>query len=431
MENGLEHKKRVSMLQLSITKQTLANICFIMFFSGEVVSFISSRTLKVCGLEEYEWIITSIIIYFPVLLMPFFTEKKRKVYDFGVLLISLILGFAITILAHPEYRDWFNHSLYGVFNYVLKPYRAIYAYFVIRICDNPKEILKNLKVVAFILLIYGLYRFKNAMQVGYWLTLTEGGYRQLSYSMDFGYDMMLSTIIFLYYAMVDKKIIYMVISVISVILILVAGSRAPLLWIAVFFCIMVIRNYIKSRYKLIWGMCIPICLLIYVNLEKIMMFVISMFDRFGISSRSLQMLLLGTLGDDNGRKEIFNIAIDMIKNSDFLGYGLYGDRYVIGNYYYWGYPHNIFLEILITFGVVLGGTLIVLLIYYIFKMLLKCKDEHWRDVFLIFMVSSLKLLLSFSYLYVAEFWALIAIMYTWNLKRKKINRAERKKLSYG
>ncbi|KEF38877.1 lipid A core-O-antigen ligase-like enyme [Schinkia azotoformans MEV2011] len=418
-------QKRVYTTKLPISKQVLASLCFIMFFSSDAISFVTTRILGFYDINEYSWILTTLIIYSPLFLMPFAIGDRRHIRDFLLLWGIVLLAFTITLVIHPEYKGWFNHPLYSVSDYIFRPDRALYAYFMVRIINDPKRILICLKIVSYIFVIYGLYQFLNAMKLGYWLTVSENGLRRLPYSMSFGYDMMLPAIVFLYYTMRYKKVLHLALTVLCIFMILLAGSRAPLLWIMVFFTVMLIRSFVNSKVKVFWGLFAPFLLLGLINLNNIIRFIAVFLQQQGITARSIDMLLSGTMSDDNGRKDIYDIAIRMIKNSDFFGYGLYGDRYVIGNYYYWGYPHNIFLEILITFGVVIGGLLIFFMLYNIVRTLIKCKDQYWMDLFLIFLVCSLKLLLSYSYWYVPEFWAAIAVVYSWNRQQKIKYRTER------
>jgi len=115
------------------------------------------------------------------------------------------------------------------------------------------------------------------------------------------------------------------------------------------------------------------------------------------------------------------MAIDMIKNG-FWGYGAYGDRYVIGRVYWVGYCHNIFLELLINYGWIIGGILCISIVVTSLKMLITCKNESWWICFVIFFVPSMKLLLSGSYWYLEAFWACIAVylMYRKHIRSERV-----------
>lgn len=419
-------RQKGTAVKFTLSKQMLANMSFIMFFASDMISFCTARLFRLYGLADYAWILTSLIVYFPFLLMPLVRGERRRSRDFLLLWVAALSAFGITILVHPEYEAWFHHPLYGVFNYIFRPDRALYAYLMVRMVNDPRQILKNLKYVSYLLTVYGLYKFAGAMRAGSWLTLTANGYEELSYSMSFGYDMMLPAMVFLYYALKDKELLAGGLGLLCLLMILTAGSRAPLLWIMVFLAVLLSRGFMTSKVKRIWGLTVPVFGLIYLKFEAVMGFLAVFLQNHGISARSMNMLLAGSISDDNGRSEIYRMSLEMIKNMGFFGYGLYGDRYVIGNYYFWGYPHNIFLEILLSFGLLVGGLLILFLLWHAVRTLIKCRDDDWLDLFLIFLVCSLKLLLSDSYWYIPEFWAAAAVAYSWN-RQQKISDKERMK----
>ncbi len=84
-------------------------------------------------------------------------------------------------------------------------------------------------------------------------------------------------------------------------------------------------------------------------LNEILEYIYEFLLNFGIRSRSIQLFLR----DDvylSGRDKIYDSVIEEISNNPILGIGLAGDRRIIGG----GYAHNIFIEILANFGIVIG-----------------------------------------------------------------------------
>ena len=53
-------------------------------------------------------------------------------------------------------------------------------------------------------------------------------------------------------------------------------------------------------------------------------------------------------------------------------------------------------------------------------MILSCKDRLWRELFIVFFSISCQLLLSFSFWYIADFWAAMAIGHKY-FKLKRCN----------
>lgn len=106
---------------------------------------------------------------------------------------------------------------------------------------------------------------------------------------------------------------------------------------------------------------------------------------------------------DSGRLEIQKELIRQIKINPF-GYGLGGDRVFTG----W-YAHNIFLELIVQFGIFIGGFLCVFLVYIVISSLRKSRAEmQILSMLLLFMCTGLiKLLISGSYLIEPYFFLLL------------------------
>ena len=106
---------------------------------------------------------------------------------------------------------------------------------------------------------------------------------------------------------------------------------------------------------------------------------------------------------DSGRLEIQKELIRQIKINPF-GYGLGGDRVFTG----W-YAHNIFLELIVQFGIFIGGFLCVFLVYIVISSLRKARAEmQILSILLLFICTGLiKLLISGSYLIEPYFFLLL------------------------
>ena len=103
-------------------------------------------------------------------------------------------------------------------------------------------------------------------------------------------------------------------------------------------------------------------------------------------------------------------VLNMIKNGPFYGYGVYGERNIVYNLgIRWGYSHNIFLELLVSFGWLIGSIIIIVMVIGIVHFFVKVKNKDERLLFVIFLTLSFELLLSNTlWLHVAP-WALMAL----------------------
>ena len=92
-----------------------------------------------------------------------------------------------------------------------------------------------------------------------------------------------------------------------------------------------------------------------------------------------------------------------------LGYGAMGARHGIYEIIQVGHPHNVFLEILIDYGVFVGSGLIIAGLVTIFKLLMSNDIGEWKGLILIFVGLASQLLLSGTYWHRQGIWALLAL----------------------
>lgn len=122
-------------------------------------------------------------------------------------------------------------------------------------------------------------------------------------------------------------------------------------------------------------------------------------ENFGLSLRVLDKLQSGSFGESSGRVLIAGRVWEYILLNPLTGMGIYSDRRVAGGQY----AHNILLELVIDFGVIVGLMLFVLLIVLILKAVLcvrRYEGNGEAGILLLTYICSgfVKLFLSGSYL---------------------------------
>lgn len=128
-------------------------------------------------------------------------------------------------------------------------------------------------------------------------------------------------------------------------------------------------------------------------------------DSIGISSRTLNMLSSGDIGDDSGRDAITSYFVHVLLENPFTGIGLFGDR-TIPNVVY---CHNIILEIFLDFGLLLGSIIIIMLVRMVYRTFSKATDENRNKMVKYFCALFLPLLTSDSYLISSGFAIFVGI----------------------
>ena len=82
---------------------------------------------------------------------------------------------------------------------------------------------------------------------------------------------------------------------------------------------------------------------------------------------------------------------------NLIGYGLYGDRIIttaIGH----AYAHNLFIELLINHGMIIGTIVIGLILYLIIHSFVKAKGDMWIYIIVFIPSGFVALMFSASYL---------------------------------
>ena len=256
------------------------------------------------------------------------------------------------------------------------------------------------------LLLYSIYQFLKAVSDGYWTVLNAAGESiEQSYNLGFGYTVIFCATVFLdFYP--GKKKTYLLLGCISTVLALVGGSRGCVL------CLLILEYsiFLKS---------FPLFLSIKILITAGAVLAGILFNAFyydilswlsGIDARTIQMFLSGDITSDNGRDAIYALAAGAVKTMPFLGYGAFGDRQFITPYYYWGYCHNIILELIIDFGWLFGIIIFLIICVRSIQVLIRAREEQ-AFVICILLAANAKLFLSDTFWGYPQFWMLIGYLF--------------------
>lgn len=187
------------------------------------------------------------------------------------------------------------------------------------------------------------------------------------YSMSFSYACLFPMLV-LY---TQKRPLPVLISFLIFFEVLAFGSRGAAVIYMVFMALDLFRQKGKMRALVIVG---------GILLLALFPFFVKYLDQIGVYSRSVSLLMNGGFTESDGRDVIYRLIISAINNNLFTGLGLYGDRANFGVY-----SHNIVLEIVLDFGIILGSIFLILFISIIIKALNISKyDVHEVAMVLLF-----------------------------------------------
>lgn len=392
----------------------LNDYVFIAILCSTAVYSLVSKLLTKIGFSGLTMLVCAVLIYFPLFLsLCYSAQTRREIMPFLVMYVFAVLFFAFTLALHPNYKPYYFRSDYLDIRYaIFRPdIGAIWGMLAFCICRDVDRLKKNLKIVLIILVLYNLYRFVNAH--GVWEGYNISGMRiEKSYSLNYGYDVAFCLILCVLFYREKRKKLYILVSIVLFWIILTNGSRGALIPPA-FFLLLCYLDHVKSMQSgkkfLIIFLLLLVVVAIYYYLDNILLALIRLAQRLNISSRTLRFLMSGNIINDNGRVEIYKISWAAIKEQSFWGNGAYGSRWIIAPWFFWGYPHNIFLEFIMEYGWMIG---LILLISIAALIVAAFRDprEEMRILMFVFAAINLKLLISDSYWTAPLFWYMIGFL---------------------
>lgn len=411
------------------------------YICGEMFDAFLRRALRIVGagrlaipLENLILILLLLYVYCTYFINRRSGLRKLRVWPVYSIAVASIL---LSLWLHPEYSNWFQHREYGLNIWFLQLRRGFYGLLIVGLFTDRRKLLTSIVWTSRLNLIFYLGRFFSFLQRGYWYAYTGSGELvKHSYNLTMGYLVAFGCILFMGLYLFNRKLPDLICMLTSFVVILLAGSRGPMICLAAAFLLFEVYRFTRIRTpsgKLLALFVVSMLALVVliIGLPVISMGFIRLLSSLDIDSRTVEQLLAGEIMNDSGRSNIYEISRNMIRDGGLLGYGFYGDRHVIGRTWHYGYPHSVFYEILIEFGPLLGGVFIVLFAFFVLRMLFRCRDDSWMLLFIVFFCASIKLILSDSFWYYWPFWGLLGVLGLWSKDYKRSVTAKRRRISIG
>lgn len=364
------------------------------------------------------------VAFVPIVVFLFNIRRieTRKYSGFVILFFLVIFSMMLSLLFNPDLEEFFIRANYGI-ERILRPDCAIYAFLFIGLFTDASKLLKNIKTIAYFDFIYRVvFQLMPALSRGYWIDIGPDGQElQSSYSLSFGYAVTFPTIVFAYFFLKEKKIVYLLLALAGFWCVITHGNRGALLVLVIYAGLYLISNILGSpnasrKVLKIGGVLVAVFFIIIMG-DVLLDYMLEFLVNSGINSRNIEKLLEGSFTDDNGRNLIWLTVVNAIRSGGIFGYGMLGDRIFVSPIHTAGYSHNLFLELLCSYGLI-GGIIILMIIIDAIRMIFFCKEKEWRELYIIFFAVSCQLMLSMSFWYVWEFWAAAAIAYKYRHLKK-------------
>lgn len=346
------------------------------------------------------------IVILPILLsLPTFL-KRIKPEDHLFVIVCLLL-YTLNFFFFPQNFDalakrWLNFSIFTV------------PYYYIGVTLDIKKFIKAFYIVSITAVIvcafYELFYLQSSSYVG--------DVDSSEYNMDLAYNMLPHVLMVSWQALKNMRLWRFAIMLLGLMLMLSFGTRGPVVCAIMFiaFYLLFIRH---SKYqKTMRVVIIAISIFAISFLEQFMLFMQVFTYQIGMSTRIFDKYFEGDLAQSSGRDYIRETIIrELSTDNSLFGHGILGSYKYVGTY-----PHNIVLDFLFSYGWVFGTLLLILILFFIVKMIYACRNDETLLVFGVLLVISSILKMCFSGTYIDDtiFFFLLGycIQYGWRNKKQ-------------
>ena len=268
---------------------------------------------------------------------------------------------------------------------------------------------------------------------GYMVFYLSTGRLLASDNMDQAYRILPAVLIVLSKLLMShNKKVHILPTILGVAYLLLMGTRGPLLCTVVFVAIVMIKK--EGFTKLIIIFCTLIIagtLILNTNFaRKQAINIAKEMEVRGFSSRFVIMFIEGNITDANGRNSIRDRLVEDIKEAPFKIRGLYADREATRGLYDYeyttryingSYAHNLVLEIVYDWGILIGGLALLIIFYKVCLLLYRSDKDLIYFIAIYVVLGIIHLMVSGSYLENQEFFILLGLTsnpHMWNKKKR-------------
>lgn len=342
-------------------------------------------------------ILTVILIVFSVKQW----KSMLSIWDV-VFFISVVSFFCYSPRIYPG-TDYLISEYGGRFLFQAFPFFLLGATFNIKELDNAIVSISRLGVsIIGLLIIFSMSGSISFLEIGD------------DESMGIAYMLLPVLVIVIWHVLLNPNTFDFLLSCFGVFVLLGLGSRGPAL--CVIFFIVVFFLFFKhfKNELLLKGLLIILSFVCFLFLDSILAVIGSILESIGLSGRVLESISGNSFFSTDTRDFIFaKVLLAISNNGLWEGSGFFADRELFdtaNSYTDEIYAHNIFLEVILNFGIIIGIVFFILFFFFLIRSLIICKDSKYSSfLFAFFCAGFVPLLFSGSYLYSSMLWLLVGL----------------------
>ena len=371
--------------------------------SNVLLEFVNTSLMRNYSLTNTS--LVTFVIYIIFLIVSIYIIFKYRGITFkqvSIYFLTLIF-FALNYFLFENSRDYLiDKSMFLIYLFFIPI--AIFIIEPITKWDEVLTVFPNFAYIAVLLSTFGI---------------TVIGFSDYINYMEFSYSLLPFNLILYYSFRQSLNILNFIIFNIGFVDILLFGARAPVLFLILFIVSYEIIRFTQARVTS--KICIiMICGFLVITLTLFSDEILTSLLRIAemTDSRFITKMLNDELMESFTRNSIYEDANYVILNMGMDIYGLFGDRQVVNSIY----VHNIFYELLLSFGYILGSLSIFALIYLILKATVFNTNTISRIIAMLFTAALfLRYLVSGSFVIEGKFYIYIAILLSIYINQKKMN----------
>jgi hypothetical protein len=362
------------------------------------------------------------LIWAPAMLSPF-VGGVRAFFGDAVKEVFIILLYVIPILGGLKYIASKQSSIEFVFyfacvmiylcNYILFPENTMYLekyeaktlFFVfpmifIGSLIQKEKLWKLLFYCSCFSVLWNYYYYTHIVVLDDY----AGTSQFVSENMTKSYANLPHVLMVLWQTFSKPKIWKIVFSALGVLMVFGFGTRGPLLCTSVFIAtyLFFFRTY-KNPIIIRMGV-VVLLLLFFIFIDIIFEYIGAYVEQIGLSTRIFDYYTGVGIDDANGRDFVRNWLKPYLDSMPIMGYGIWGTYLLVG-----GYPHNLILDLMLTFGYTGGVFLLMLLVATIIAAIRLAADSNQRGFICLLVCGPaiLHLMMSGSFLQSQSFFLLL------------------------
>lgn len=272
----------------------------------------------------------------------------------------------------------------------------------------------NLKQIFDAWTFFGIINF--FIWVFYFKDVNDGKIDYMFYgvSLTYSFSIFIINLLILKY----KRILFLFFTVISYVMLILLANRVAVIIATLLIILFLLYRSLKTKaYRILSLIILILSYVIYKEIFTVLLLVKKVTDNFGFNSYFLNKAIFlmnnGIEAASSGRDNLYVLSLEILKNSSYLPNGIGYFQYKTGEIY----PHNIFLDLMVSFGF-LGILIFLSFTLWVIVNLYKYKDNKYR-LFVISLIVIVSIRLMFSGTYITEIplWITIGILFNQNFKK--------------